>query len=638
MATSPQSLPGHPRRGAFILLLLLAVSLLAALRVYLSIHLDLFGDEAFYRWESQQLAWSYSDLPPLTALAMRLGTVLGGDSSLALRSVFLLSATALPLAIYFLAHPVVGRNQALAAAALGLVLPPTALLGVMAIPDSLLLTECTLMLGCLERACRLGQLRWWLWTGLLGCLGFLTHYRFVFLPFPLVLAFLYFPQLRVLLRGPGPWLAAGLSVLGLVPLAMFNLGNDFGAIGFHFSERHPWAFHAQGLQYPLLQAGVVSPLLYGLLLWILWRTLRQARNGPPAYVLFGVVSCFYVFGLIALAPWVDQTSTTAHWAWFGYIPLLVFAPGVLLSLWNRGRGARLLAVATLALTGVFMLGSFISLSAALFYDALPPAAKEKVSVKMVGWDELRDELAQWLQPGEAIYTSDYYTAAQLREGVFTNSPVWVIDHDKLHRDGRALQLELWQASERHLPADGSSGLIVVDYKRANRFEVYRQIDMLCRNFQRIETLDEFEQFDGRRRYGIYRGHDAGPNPNYGASAGEGFCFPDILGRVDSQNDYHQPRSGMVGFHGYLLAQPEGIEAIRVRVGDQVFKGHYGTQRPDVQRALGRKVIDPNYPLVGFRGRVNTRKLDNGRHEMEFIGVSRYGRERVFRRHTLVVEN
>ena len=222
MSASVSSLPSHPKRGVLLPQLLIAVLLLAALRVYLSIHLDLFGDEAFYRWESQNLAWSYSDLPPLTALAMRLGTWIGGGSTLALRSLFLLSATVLPLAVYFLACPVVGRRQALGSAALVLMLPPTAVLGVMAIPDSLLLTECTLMLGCLERACRSGQMRWWLLTGLLGCLGFLTHYRFVFLPFPLVLAFLYFPHLRGLLAGPGPWLAAGLSALGLLPLAMLT--------------------------------------------------------------------------------------------------------------------------------------------------------------------------------------------------------------------------------------------------------------------------------------------------------------------------------------------------------------------------------------------------------------------------------
>jgi 4-amino-4-deoxy-L-arabinose transferase-like glycosyltransferase len=309
--------------------LLIAFSLSLAVRFYLASTLQLFGDEAFYRWESQHLAWAYSDLPPLTALGIKIGTLVGGESTLAVRSLFLFFGVSLPFAIFFLAHPIVGKNRALIGAGLSLLIPFTATVGVMAIPDSLLLTVCALALGMVERACRTDSTLWWLAAGVAACVGFLIHYRFVFLPLSLAPAFLLLPGLRSQFFRPGLWIALLIAALGLIPSLMFNLENEFGAVGFHFSDRHPWSFHIEGLQYPLLQAAIVSPLLFVFMLLALWECLKRALAGESAYGLLGSVSFAYIVGLSLLAPWIDQTSTTTHWSWFGYIPMLVALPNVL---------------------------------------------------------------------------------------------------------------------------------------------------------------------------------------------------------------------------------------------------------------------------------------------------------------------
>ncbi len=90
--------------------------------------------------------------------------------------------------------------------------------------------------------------------------------------------------------------------------------------------------------------------------------------------------------------------------------------------------------------------------------------------------------------------------------------------------------------------------------------------------------------------------------------------------------------------GYLLAQPEGIAAVKVRVAGRQFELDYGRPRDDLQALLGHLVFDPNYPNVGFRGKIDTTALPNGEHELEFIGITSWGREEVFFRGTLNVAN
>ena len=64
-------------------------------RAFLAWKLPLFGDEAFYWWESRQPALGYSDVPPLVPWLMSLGTRLGGNTPFGVRWPFLLLAVAL---------------------------------------------------------------------------------------------------------------------------------------------------------------------------------------------------------------------------------------------------------------------------------------------------------------------------------------------------------------------------------------------------------------------------------------------------------------------------------------------------------------------------------------------------------------
>ncbi|MEL7045691.1 MAG: hypothetical protein AAGL66_11810, partial [Pseudomonadota bacterium] len=464
-----------------------------------------------------------------------------------------------------------------------------------------------------------------------------THYRFVFLPVALTLAFLAFPMLSVQLRRPGPWIAAGIASIGLLPVAIFNLGNDFAAIAFHFSGRHPWAFHPEALKYPLLQAGVVSPLLYGLMLWTLFAALRRGWRGDASRALLASVALFYILGLTLLAPWVDQTSTTLHWAWFGYVPMLVLLPEQFERLWRGSRLARGFAGASLGLAALIVGGAFLGLLAPLHYDRIPEAQRDKVTLRTVGWEVLRQDVAEHYQPGDVIYTNNYYVAAQLQHRPFSESRIYVLDHDKTHRDGRSVQLDLWQVSEHFLPDEPASPLLVIDYSDV-RWEVYRHVDTLCRKFNGIETLDELSYYDGRRRYGLYRAEVSSEAPRYPAEVASDFCLPPLIGLTAGNVSFSRANSGEIQLSGYVLAQPEGIAAFRFRIGGREYEGLSGIEHPRVDAILRENIRDPGYPNILYYATFDTRTLPDGRYDMEFIGVSNWGREEVFARRNLIIEN
>ena len=107
------------------------------LKLAIAWRLPLFVDEAFYWLEGQHPAAAYSDLPGLTAWLTRLGTWLGGsDSTLALRSPFLLIGALVPLLTVRITAREFGALAGWQAGCFALLLPLSGTLGLMALPDA----------------------------------------------------------------------------------------------------------------------------------------------------------------------------------------------------------------------------------------------------------------------------------------------------------------------------------------------------------------------------------------------------------------------------------------------------------------------------------------------------------------------
>ena len=371
--TEATAFPSDPR------LLAAACGLLFIVKVWLAARLDLHSDEVFYWLASTMPAPAYSDLPFVTALLAGLGSALDPGNPLATRALFLAGGSCLPAVIYWVSLPFTGRKDALQAAFLSICIPLGGFLGLLAVPDVPMLLCGLLSLGFLDRALRTDGLVYWLGAGAFVAFGLCTHYRFALFPAGAMLYLLL--HRRDVRRNGKFWLAAGIAALGLLPMLWANLPGNMGSASFYFLERHPWRFNAAGLSHVPLQALLVTPPLYALLLysaWLMidgsvnpwdthrganpWDTHRGANpwdthrgaDGTPMQtdgriggdgsrgahnsrrgsrdtqvnlLLCAALPQLLVYAL--LAPWSDANSTTEHWPLPGYFPLLVFAPEAL---------------------------------------------------------------------------------------------------------------------------------------------------------------------------------------------------------------------------------------------------------------------------------------------------------------------
>src|SRR5262249_14728909 len=152
------------------------------------------------------LDWAYSDLPPATALLIRLGETLLGHGVFAMRAPFLLLGAALPLALAGTGSRLFGARAGSQTGLLALAMPLLSTSGIFALPDVPLTFCAAVALDALERASRERRLRDWSMLGIALAGAWLCHYRTAML-FLAGIVFLATARGRLLWKERGLWLA-----------------------------------------------------------------------------------------------------------------------------------------------------------------------------------------------------------------------------------------------------------------------------------------------------------------------------------------------------------------------------------------------------------------------------------------------
>lgn len=578
--------------------------LLALAKLALAWALPLFGDEAFYWWESQRPAWSYSDLPPLTAWLVALGAwAVPGE--LGLRLPFWLLGLLLPWQLVAIARRDYDEATAWRAGTLALLLPLAALLGVLALPDVALVVVSVWTVDAVARALAAGSGRGWLEAGLAAAIGLLCHYRFAALLLVLALVLLGHRRGRLALRGAGPWLAAAVAALGLLPLLWFNLANDMASVRFQLLDRHPWAWQGSGwLQLPE-QALVTSPLLLGLLGWTGWRALARRPLAWPESLFAGAAVVlwllFFVLGFFA-----DNERFRWHWPLTACVLLLPALAARLPLL------PRLLRVASWSVAGLVLVLVVGYLAAAL----LPGRAGDWLDGKRFpanfsGWREA----AAWVDGsaggGNRLVVDNFMLGATLdfyRDPADTR-PILVLDDALNGQHGRAAQLMLWGIDETALAAaPAQPGWLVVE-ETARRFsDRWAWYHGLCARFSGLVLDQALTLHGGRKRFVRWRFDAYSPRPSCTRPA----AIPP-LGWVELPA---QVRLGApLPVFGWVVQPGLGIEAVEVRVDDGPALGLVREVDIDWVEQRWGEVGDPAGRRIGFRAEVATAGLAPGAHRV-----------------------
>ena len=224
---------------------------IAIVKLLIAARLPLFVDEAFYWQEGQHLAAAYSDLPGLTAWLTRLGVELGGgNTTLALRAPFLLIAALVPLLVVrIVAREAFGESASAGwqAGCFALLLPLVGTLGLLALPDAAMALATLLCIDAGARLLREVSAGAALELALGLAIGALSHYRFIAVIGVGFVALLLLADGRRALRDMRVLTAVAFGASAWAPLVAWNLDNADAGLRFQLVDRHPWAFHADGL-------------------------------------------------------------------------------------------------------------------------------------------------------------------------------------------------------------------------------------------------------------------------------------------------------------------------------------------------------------------------------------------------------
>lgn len=625
-ATRMTTTGSTPRSSPWFVPALVALGALLAVKILLAWRLPLFGDEAFYWLEAQHPAAAYSDLPFMTAMLVRAGTLVAGDTYLGVRLWFLVLGAVVPGLVWILARRLAGRSAAWPAAAATACVPLAAMLGVLALPDVALVAVGLAGLAAFLRAMDGGGRAWWLAAGGLAALGFCTHYRFAALLAGPAAYLLFTAAGRRWLATPWPWLAALVAGAGLVPIAWFNLAHDHAGLSFQLVERHPWRFQWEGWRYAPVQALVVTPLMFTALLAAFVPGFRQWRSDPAAGAAL-LFSAVILAGFTAAAFFADTERTSAHWTLVGYLPLLAWLPGVLATL---PRWCRPWAPLT-GLAGTLAMATYLVL--AIRPDAATGLAAGKAFPdNFTGWPQAAQGARQHLGSDErlVVVADNFMLAAELDFELASVPRVYSLDHELNHRHGRALQLGLWSLDEAGLRerAAGRRALVVVEESALTIGERPAWLRRLCTRFRSLAFEGETVLAGGRKRFLYFTGRvraETSPQPESALASGD--CdLPPHAYLIEPQPG--SAIGGTMRVHGWAVEDNAGVAEVVLMVnGEPAASATEFFRYPDVARFLPGSV-DPSHPRVGFEMGWNPDGLSPGMHDMALKVITRDGNARI----------
>ena len=595
---------------------LLAWAGLLLTKLVIAWRLPLFVDEAFYWQEGQHLALAYSDLPGLTAWLTRLGVEIGGAHVLALRLPFIVMAAMLPWLVAKVSARWFGETAGWQAGLLTVLMPLSGSLGLLALPDVPMALATAL---CLDAGARLlekvnaGRA---LELALGLSIGALSHYRFIGVIVIGFIALLLIKEGRRVLRDPRVLIALAIGAVAWLPLLAWNLDNGDAGLRFQMVDRHPWAFHADGISFVLVQALLVTPLLFAALVQTFILSARDRSEGASQWRYFGLLGGLSTLGFFILGFFADNERVSFHWTLPGYLALLAAAP-IVLAKWAPGLRKAMWAMLVVGLIAVLSWYAMVSVPA--LRERL--AAEKWYPANFAGWDKVADAVREELSAmpeGTVVLADNFKLGAEL--GFQLQDPnIRVLDHPLNHKHGRAPQLRLWKLEGKDtLPRAGQPVLLVMGTDEVRYRDLLAHYHALCAKIGPIVPSRIVNVDHGAQRFVIAR-LPGGIAQDSGAP-----CSTPSMAYIDSPAEGQAvPRRFNV--RGWAFRDGVGLASVEVLVdGKPVAQARYGIAEPQV--ATYWKISnDPGQPNVGFAAEVDASGLSPGLH---WLGLRLTGRDGV----------
>ena len=327
-------------------LLLAGVVVFRMLYLAFAVDFQLSGDEAYYWDWGRRPDWCYYSKPPLIGWLMGLIGWLFGASWLAIRMTATLLGTATLALLFFLGRRLFDARTGFFAALLLLASPANVMSNFGLTIDAPLLVCWTAALlvfwHVLNEPRRV--MNWVLLTLIVG-IGTLAKQMMLAFPGLMIIFTLVSPEHRTLLKRPAFWLCILGSLAFLTPLIAWNVQHQWVTLThtsehFHHKSLGLLEWLVQFLTFPVLQAAMYSPVTWGVLMAVLWGSLRSWKSLELRQRFLVAFSApgLAVFLVLAL-----RQNIGPNWPAVFYVPLFVLAASLApasfrLNAWMRRGG------------------------------------------------------------------------------------------------------------------------------------------------------------------------------------------------------------------------------------------------------------------------------------------------------------
>lgn len=575
---------------------------------------------------------AYPDVPAGWPLFARLAAELFGWSPLAVRAPGLAVAQLIPLGVFFLAEPLVGRRNAIWAAIASMLLPPLGVSGTILYPEGALQLLMALMLGCAVRAVRTNGLAWWIGTGAAGALGLFVHYRIGVIGLAVVLYAVATADGRKLFARPGLWIAGLIAAAGLVPALLYNMREGWPSTEYHAVNRHVWEFNVAGLFLHLLeQVALCTPVFFLGLFWAARDGVREWMDGDQAAGLVVATGVLVFLLFAALAPF--YRTRLPHWPFLGYVALIPWLPGALIAFVDAARSPRqhrwrTLAVASgpaLAVAGAIGMSVFVLAWANA--ERVPIALRPLLESEMEDWTRLEAPIARATaaasarlgDPAPVLVASGHIPAVRLEFPGAPGRRVYGLDepYDGRTRFGtlRAdLGLDRAALLRDHPGRAAVIALLEPTFLYHQPEEAAFRAE-LCRLFEgvRLENVEDLPP--ARQSVSIYTARLRSAPGAAGAPCP--FLPPLYIARPERAQAMES--GATANFYG-MAADPAGFVRVDVLLdGRMVTRARTGLDVAG-SRAPAALAFDPAYPRVQLDFQLPAASLTPGAHRLSLRGV------------------
>jgi len=401
-----------------------------ALRIFLAAWLPLGTDETYAIAVAREFSWSFFDHPPIGFwLPVAMANLTGLETAFIYRLPFLLCGFVTAACVWRLGA-IIGGTRTAYFGLLLFMLAPYMLIGggVFVVPDGPLNMFLALSALALIRALSSDRLSDWLLTGLWLAFAMACKYQAGLFPVS-VLAFLLLTraQWRRLLRA-GPWLAAAVGLLGLTPVVLWNLQNDWASFAFHTGRVGPSFQPANFAQMLLGQAIYLVPATFVFGVIALWQATRRDATLETrllAWIAIGPIGMFMV-------TYIYGTSTFPHWTMPGWLFAMPLAGHWLATRSGQWAWRSLLGFAVPLWALLLVLIAHVPTGMLTRGADVIPDWDDTTEIFDFAELEAEAENAGWLNADSLVVSLDWIEAGHLSTGLRGAYPIRVIGKEPHH--------------------------------------------------------------------------------------------------------------------------------------------------------------------------------------------------------------